>query len=252
MRRNKSQECHEQWAFRIVPGVWTSRPGLPQVVKKTLTVVRTSPEKPKRCANIFGPNMFLRSSHFTTFLAGFLALSSCHAQTDSIATSSDGQWWKGLFRAEEGSDMRHGDKSSSPATVGGAEVDSLHVLESSFWGSGSPLPSEKPQGVAWTWSLPDTLHVLDSLDKADPSPLQGWRIQIYFGNLQDARAVRAAFRKDHPQVACQLMPIAPNYAVTVGNYRGTWAAQRALRDGEIGRWNNPLVIQSPIDLPPLD
>ena len=252
MRRNKSQECHEQWAFRIVPGVWTSRPGLPQVVKKTLTVVRTSPEKPKRCANIFGPNMFLRSSHFTAFLAGFLALSSCHAQTDSIATSSDGQWWKGLFRAEEGSDMRHGDKSSSPATVGGAEVDSLHVLESSFWGSGSPLPSEKPQGVAWTWSLPDTLHVLDSLDKADPSPLQGWRIQIYFGNLQDARAVRAAFRKDHPQVACQLMPIAPNYAVTVGNYRDTWAAQRALRDGEIGRWNNPLVIQSPIDLPPLD
>lgn len=252
MRRNKSQECHEQWAFRIVPGVWTYRPGLPQVVKKTLTVVRTSPEKPKRCANIFGPNMFLRSSHFTAFLAGFLALSSCHAQTDSIATSSDGQWWKGLFRAEEGSDMRHGDKSSSPATVGGAEVDSLHVLESSFWGSGSPLPSEKPQGVAWTWSLPDTLHVLDSLDKADPSPLQGWRIQIYFGNLQDARAVRAAFRKDHPQVACQLMPIAPNYAVTVGNYRDTWAAQRALRDGEIGRWNNPLVIQSPIDLPPLD
>ena len=85
--------------------------------------------------------------------------------------------------------MTPGDQPTSPAAVGGAEVDSLHVLEISFLDSGSPLPSEKPQGVAWTWSLPDTLHVLDSLDKADPSPLQGWRIQIYFGNLQDARAV---------------------------------------------------------------
>ena len=148
--------------------------------------------------------------------------------------------------------MTPGDQPTSPTGLERAGVDSLHVLEISFLDSGSPLPSEKPQGAAWTWSLPDTLHVLDSLDKADPSPLQGWRIQIYFGNLQDARAVRAAFRKDHPQVACQLMPIAPNYAVTVGNYRNTWAAQRALRDGEIGRWKNPLVIQSPIDLPPLD
>ena len=252
MRRNKSQECHEQWAFRIVPGVWACLPALPQVVKKTLTVVRTSPEKPSRCANIFGPNMFLRSSHFTAFLAGFLALSSCHAQTDSIAASPDGQWWKGLFRPEGGTDMTPGDQPTSPTGLERAGVDSLHVLEISFLDSGSPLPSEKPQDAAWTWSLPDTLHVLDSLDKADPSPLQGWRIQIYFGNLQDARAVRAAFRKDHPQVACQLLPIAPNYAVTVGNYRDTWAAQRALRDGEIGRWNNPLVIQNPIDLPPLD
>ena len=148
--------------------------------------------------------------------------------------------------------MSHGNKPSSPAVLGHGEVDSLHASEAYFLDSSASWRGEKPQGVAWTWSLPDTLHVLDSLDKADPVPLQGWRIQIYFGNLQDARAVRAAFRKDHPQVACQLMPIAPNYAVTVGNYRDTWSARRALRDGEIGRWNNPLVIQSPIDLPPLD
>ena len=134
MRRNKSQECHEQWAFRIVPGVWTCLLGLPQVVKKTLTVVRTSPEKPSRCANIFGPNMFLRSSHFTAFLAGFLALSSCHAQTDSIAASPDGQWWKGLFRPEGGTDMTPGDQSNSPASAGGGRGRLLACFGNFFFG----------------------------------------------------------------------------------------------------------------------
>ena len=99
--------------------------------------------------------------------------------------------------------------------------------------------------------MPDTLRTLDSLDKADPKPLQGYRIQIYFGDLQEARAIRAAFRRDHPREACLLMPIAPNYAVTVGNYRDMWSAQRALRDGDVGDWRHALVIPSPINLPVL-
>lgn len=217
-----------------------------------MTVVRTSYEKSTHCANIFGPNMVCRPPLFIAVLVGLLAISSCHSQTDSLAASPEGQWWKGLFRPEGGDDSSHGDKPSGPSVLGGGADDSLHASGASVLHPNAPWTEERPTGVAWTWSLPDTLHVLDSLDKADPLPLQGWRIQIYFGNLQDARAVRAAFRKDHPQVACQLMPIAPNYAVTVGNYRDTWSARRALRDGEIGRWNNPLVIQSPIDLPPLD
>lgn len=105
--------------------------------------------------------------------------------------------------------------------------------------------------ATFEWTLPDGLASLDSLDKADPAPLQGYRIQIYFGDLQEARGVRAAFRREHPDIECQLLPIAPNYAVTVGNYRDMWSAQRALRDGDIGSWKNALVIPSPIDLPPL-
>ena len=90
--------------------------------------------------------------------------------------------------------------------------------------------------------MPDTLAVLDSLDKTDPRPLKGYRIQIYFGDLQGARSVRASFRRDHPDVPCQLMPISPNYAVTVGDYRDLWSAKRALRDNEVGRWGNALVV----------
>ena len=99
--------------------------------------------------------------------------------------------------------------------------------------------------------MPDTLAVLDSLDKTDPRPLEGYRIQIYFGDLQGARSVRASFRRDHPDVPCQLMPISPNYAVTVGDYRDLWSAKRALRDNEVGRWANALVVPSDINFPAL-
>ena len=36
---------------------------------------------------------------------------------------------------------------------------------------------------------------LDSLAKDNPKAMQGYRIQIYFGSLSEARAVKAAFRK---------------------------------------------------------
>jgi hypothetical protein len=99
--------------------------------------------------------------------------------------------------------------------------------------------------------MPDTLRVLDSLDKVNPRPVQGHRIQIYFGNLQEARSIRAEFRRNHPDTPCQLMPIDPNYAVTVGNYRDVWSARRALEEGAVGDWKHALVIPSDIDLPAL-
>ena len=69
--------------------------------------------------------------------------------------------------------------------------------------------------------------------------------------MQEARSIRAQFRRDHPDTPCQLMPIDPNYAVTVGNYRDVWSARRALEEGTVGQWKHALVIPSDIDLPAL-
>ena len=110
---------------------------------------------------------------------------------------------------------------------------------------------QRPDAVRPTWSMPDTLRSLDSLAKLDPAPLQGFRVQIYFGDLQEARAVRAAFNRACPDVASHLHPIDPNYAVTVGNFRDAWSAQRAVQSGDLGAWDNVLVIPSEIDLPAL-
>lgn len=168
------------------------------------------------------------------------------AQQDSLPAPDS--WWKGLFRVTEmpacQPDSTGIDTSTDSVGNPNLELDGgLDSVRSETW------PMFPPASFAW--NLPEGLAQLDSLDKAEPAPLQGYRIQIYFGDLQEARSVRAAFRRDHPDVACQLLPISPNYAVTVGNYRDLWSAQRALRDGEIGSWKLALVIPSPIDLPAL-
>ncbi len=126
----------------------------------------------------------------------------------------------------------------------------IAALDSTTWQP--QVAPEKPRTVAATWNMPDTLKSLCSLAKLNPAPLQGFRVQIYFGDLQEARAVRAAFNRACPDVASQLHPIDPNYAVTVGNFRDAWSAQRAMQSGALGTWDNVLVIPSDIDLPDLE
>ena len=164
---------------------------------------------------------------FTTvvLLLGAFSMVEAAAQTDNPSSDQDG-WWHDLFRADSAS--RTG--------------ETFCTDDSTF----RDLPSAEVHVV-----MPDTLKVLDSLDKANPRPVQGHRIQIYFGNLQEARSIRAEFRRNHPDTPCQLMPIDPNYAVTVGNYRDVWSARRALEEGTVGAWKHALVIPSKIDLPAL-
>ena len=164
---------------------------------------------------------------FTTvvLLLGAFSMVEAAAQTENPSSDQDG-WWHDLFRAD------------SASRIG----ETFCKDDSTFW----DLPSAEVRFV-----MPDTLKVLDSLDKANPRPVQGHRIQIYFGNLQEARSIRAEFRRNHPDTPCQLMPIDPNYAVTVGNYRDVWSARRALEEGTVGAWKHALVIPSNIDLPAL-
>lgn len=189
-----------------------------------------------------------RHLSFALFVGSAWISAPVAAQTDT--TSSNSGWWKGLFRSTEESPTTVATDSmvtpsTGPARLVSSEDSGVTVDYVAF----PVVRSAEPATFGWT--LPAGLASLDSLDKADPKPLQGYRIQIYFGDLQEARAVRAAFRRDHPEEACQLMPITPNYAVTIGNYRDMWSAQRALRDGHVGSWKHALVIPSAIDLPAL-
>ena len=166
------------------------------------------------------------------------------AQADSTQTGEE-TWWKGLFRGGEETPQNLQDNIREvPDTIA-----IIAALDSTTWQP--QVAPEKPLTVAATWNMPDTLKSLCSLAKLNPAPLQGFRVQIYFGDLQEARAVRAAFNRACPDVTSHLHPIDPNYAVTVGNFRDAWSAQRAVQSGALGTWDNVLVIPSEIDLPAL-
>ena len=175
--------------------------------------------------------------------AGAVLPQTSFAQTDTTQTEGE-TWWKGLFRGGQ----------EAPQPIPEPTQDSLDTPTLTTMDSVALTPAhvpERPDAVLATWNMPDTLRSLDSLAKLDPAPLQGFRVQIYFGDLQEARAVRAAFNRACPDVASHLHPIDPNYAVTVGNFRDAWSAQRAVQSGALGAWDNVLVIPSEIDLPAL-
>ena len=164
------------------------------------------------------------------------------AQTDSGATESG--WWKGLFR-QTVPDAKSLVCTSQDTLFTASKTDSLSTPTV----AADSLQTFSGQGSV-SWVMDDQVAQLDSVAKDNPRPMQGCRIQIYFGSLSEARAVKAAFRKEHPKVGCQLLPISPNYAVTVGNFRDQWQARQVLESGDLGAWRNALVIPSEIDFSP--
>ncbi|MAU76235.1 MAG: hypothetical protein CL831_05095 [Crocinitomicaceae bacterium] len=80
--------------------------------------------------------------------------------------------------------------------------------------------------------------------------LKGYRVQIHFGDLESAREVRAKCRRQLAGKKVYLESIAPNYIVSVGNYRDRWEAEF-----ELGilkkRYPNAVIVPTDIETPRL-
>ncbi len=112
-----------------------------------------------------------------------------------------------------------------------------------------PIPERTEEG--------DFIIKMDSaitsiyLDATEKEPvLNGYRIQIYFGDLESARSVRAKCRKqlNHNRIYLESLP--PNYTVTLGDYRNRWEAELALTKLK-RRYPDAIIMQSEIKLPDL-
>ncbi len=89
-------------------------------------------------------------------------------------------------------------------------------------------------------------------ESADQDPvINGFRIQIYFGDLESARAVRAKCRKSMDHSRIYLESITPNYSVAIGDYRDRWEAEIALAKYKKA-YRDALIIPAEIALPDLD
>lgn len=97
--------------------------------------------------------------------------------------------------------------------------------------------------------LPEQVAVWDQAARAQAKPADGFRIQVYLGELQAARQLRADLRKQQ-SLPVYVMDLAPNYRVCLGDFRDRWSA-----DEERRRWlatyPTATVIPCPIAPPPL-
>lgn len=80
--------------------------------------------------------------------------------------------------------------------------------------------------------------------------IEGYRIQLYFGERDEAEDLRADFEEEYDDVPVYLDYHAPNFRLRVGDFRTRIEAYRCLQ--ELGNdFGNPYIVRTKIELPDL-
>jgi hypothetical protein len=97
--------------------------------------------------------------------------------------------------------------------------------------------------------LPDEVAAWDAAVRAKPEPADGYRVQLYLGDLQSSRQLRADLRKTVTQPV-YILDLTPNYRVCIGDFRDRWSAEFERRSW-LAAYPTATVIPSPIAPPAL-
>lgn len=112
-----------------------------------------------------------------------------------------------------------------------------------------PLPAREENG-GLVVNMDSTITSLYIESKNETKAVNGFRVQIYFGDLESAREIRAKCRKSMGDLGVYLESISPNYSVAVGNFRDRWEAEPALKELKKS-YRHALIIPTEIELPEL-
>lgn len=162
--------------------------------------------------------------------------------TSTIGFSQDQTWWEKMFRKEKVEEMK-----------GGEEEEAVKIQTPKDTVREQPaVPVNQPivtngEGLIIVHT-PPKLNRLDSLHRADPPKLDGYRVQIYFGDLSEARSRRSAFLSAHKELPCYMVQNPPNFAVQVGDFRDQLEAYRHLQQLKAA-YPGAIVVSSEIEMP---
>ena len=183
----------------------------------------------------------------------FLLILLSGTLTLPAAGQDDRPWWRQLLGPEEAPtesvDVAVPDSMGAEPTakvpmseepVMAADEDGENVLD-------SVASTAIPAGSV-SWSIPAPILALDSA-KAGPDEIQipGFRVQLFMGRLDSARALRQALLEEEEWAwPTYVTPYPPLFAVTLGNFTEKLAAMRLLDDLK-RRFPTGLVV--PLSLP---
>lgn len=159
---------------------------------------------------------------------------SSHAQKDS--------WWKELFKKETVVSMEEKNQNITPEETPEEQAPAK---------AASVLTSDNGQGRTGKVNLHEDPKILMlNKQKIENNTLEGYRIQIFFGDLQEARQIRSDFLNARPDIPCYLVQNAPNFSVLVGNYRNNQEASYEISKLK-KEYPSALAVQSKIEYPTL-
>lgn len=162
----------------------------------------------------------------------------------------EGSWWKRLFKKETVEEIEKEEPSieidKTDKVEDEVEVpvvdESSPELDSAQFYFGQLRKSDVPGEIAIHHS-----YALDSLNGIyQEKDNYGYRIQIYFGELNSAKSRRANFMSKRSQDKCYIELRAPNYAVLVGDYRDLFEAHQRLFIIQES-YPNAMIVQSEIE-----
>lgn len=147
----------------------------------------------------------------------------------SSSSAQDDGWWKKLFKKETTEPTESSDPDTTKETEGTVLPNSDSESKTIETTDTSEVVFVAPTVGRIVVSTPLGLDRLDSLYRAEPPVLKGYRIQIYFGDLSSAREKRLNFISANEALPCYLVQNAPNFAVLIGDFRTHLDAYRELQ-----------------------
>ena len=211
------------------------------------------------------------SMNFNRFLFRFAAGCALIWASTTVTFGQGEGWWRGLFKPK--SDPIDVHAPASPAAGHVEPNDSTSQQQDLSAPASTPLspddrkrednplsgsaPDEATsdfssphldlQPGAIVMQLPARLDTLDSLSRINPQPVSGYRLQVFLGDLNAARAERAKLRRITTEpLYLQAMP--PSYGLMVGDFHDKWSAERLRM-----QWSDlyPDALTIPTDINPL-
>lgn len=91
---------------------------------------------------------------------------------------------------------------------------------------------------------------LNNRKKTSPTKMDGYRVQIYFGNRNTAQEKRGEFIRRYPDKSAYISYLAPNFRLRVGDFRTRLDSEQFKQ--EIARsYQGCYIVKDKIELPPL-
>lgn len=144
------------------------------------------------------------------------------------SAQDDSPWWKNLFRKEAVEPIEAQEVEELPQ----AKKDTLLFEETLLDSSLIDIDAMEEAGIPGHIQLETSplLAQLDSIYKENPPKIIGYRIKIYFGDLQSARGIKADYVSNGNREGCYVKQYPPNFAVVVGNFRSEEDAELRLQE----------------------
>jgi hypothetical protein len=91
---------------------------------------------------------------------------------------------------------------------------------------------------------------LDNLKKKYPGQLNGYRVQIFFGDRAKALETKANFTAEHPEIPAYISYLAPNFRLRVGDFRTKLEGEKLKKEIEY-TYPGSYLVKDKIELPSL-